>query len=82
MQHVSIQTNVNEQTLESIRSLLLSIDPDTTMTYEEQYELSQKDVKKLKGIVERLHRGELKCMSFEEIKRRSDEHLRELGADI
>ncbi len=84
MQVVNIQTNVGQEVLESIKSLLISIDPNTTMTYEEEqdYILSQEDVKKFKDICEKSDKGELKCMSFEEFDRRNNEYLRSLGADI
>ncbi len=83
MQTVSIQTNASVEVLESIKSLLLNIDPDMTMSYENQrLDVSEKDAQDFKDLHDRLKNCELNYISHEEFIKNNTQHLKSLGAKV
>ncbi len=85
MTSLNIQTNVELEVLENIKSLLLSIDPNTIVSYKDDkddYYISDEDAKKLDKACEEIENGQAQYLSFDEVKKLSSENLRKLGADI
>ncbi|MDA3047577.1 hypothetical protein [Campylobacter sp. JMF_08 NE1] len=78
---LSIKTTADKSTIEAIKTLLLSIDPSAVFSFDEAY-LSEEDTIKLKEIYDKNKKGELNFVSFDEMKNRTTEHLRKLGAKI
>lgn len=81
MTTLSIQTNASPSTIQAIKDLIYSIDPEAFIE-DENANLSKEDAKDLKEILAKRKRGELEFISLEEMKQRSKEYLQSLGAKI
>jgi hypothetical protein len=79
MVSISIQTD-NNNLLDAIRAIL-PLDPKAKISYDDDLGgLSQKDAKHLQKISNADDKGELKYYSFDEMRKRSRNHLQKLGA--
>ena len=67
---INIQT-ANHSIVEAIRAII-ALDPETTITYDNEDYLSQADQQDLKKLVEADKRGELKYQAFDEFKTEID----------
>ena len=81
MTSINIRTD-NNNLVEAIRAIL-QLDPKAKITYDDDLGgLSLADAKHLQEISDADDRGEVKYYSFDEIRERSKEHLRKLGASL
>ncbi len=69
MQTISIQTTISSSVLESIKSLLLSLDPQAKITFNEETENERDIIKEniLKDI-ELYRQGKLKTITLDELR--------------
>ncbi|KEA46225.1 hypothetical protein [Campylobacter mucosalis] len=82
MTSISIQTQADEATIEALKALLFKIDPTAVFQRDDECDISKADALKLKDIVRKLDSNELKLYEFDEMRERSKNHLKKLGANI
>lgn len=75
---INIQT-ANHSIIEAIRAIT-ALDPETTITYDNEDYLSQADQQDLKRLVESDKHGELKYQSFDDFKTEMRSYLKTKGA--
>lgn len=81
MTSINIITD-NSNLIEAIKAIL-QLDPKAQITYDDNFGgLSLADAKHLQEISDADDRGEVKYYSFDEMRGRSKEHLRKLGASL
>lgn len=78
MTTLNIQTNASKSTIKALKDLIYSIDPD--YKEDENGYLSKEDEEDLRQIVQKNERGELEFLTIDEMKERSREYLKTLGA--
>lgn len=80
MTSINIITD-NSNLIEAIKAIL-QLDPKAQITCDDLGGLSLADAKYLQEISDADDRGEVKYYSFDEMRERSKEHLRKLGASL
>ena len=75
---INIQT-ANHSIIEAIRAII-ALDPETTITYDNEDYLSQADLQDLKKLVEADKHGELKYQAFDDFKTEMRSYLKTKGA--
>lgn len=80
MTSINIITD-NNNLIEAIKAIL-QLDPKAKITYDDLGGLSLADAKHLQEISDADDIGEVKYYSFDEMRGRSKEHLRKLGASL
>ena len=79
---LQIKTELDENTLEAFKNLLLRIDPKAQIVDNRDYELSEADEKALHETLKAYQNGSLKSIPAQQFWEQTDEHLRGLGAKI
>ncbi len=69
---LNIKTKASASSLDAIKTLLLSIDPEAVISFDNECELSKEDAKHLRKIYEKKQNGQVKFYNDKELKQRLD----------
>ncbi|RAZ57439.1 hypothetical protein [Campylobacter hyointestinalis] len=77
MTSINIQT-ANSSIIDAIKAII-ALDPETTISYDDEPSLSAADIRDLKQIVQADKRGEIKYTPFEEFKTEMRAYVKSIG---
>ncbi|PID47883.1 MAG: hypothetical protein CR967_02730 [Proteobacteria bacterium] len=72
MTSLNIKTKASASSLDAIKTLLLSIDPDAVISFDDDCELSKEDGRHLRETYEKKQNGQLKFYNDMALKQRLD----------
>lgn len=78
MTSISIQTS-NSGIIDAIRAII-ALDPEATIAYDDEPSLSEADQRDLQKIIEADRRGEVKYISFDELKAEMRAYVKNIGS--